>query len=621
MAKHAALRNWLEDAGVGQHAELLITEGFETVEELVDGNITTADLKELGLKMRSRLLLLKALEAEQKKPSTQTTACARSKPTAPAAEKPASTSPPAPLISASSRAPRDAMPNRKAADASRKRTASEKPASASSLPPASSAASPPRNATPPDARRARTRRTHDDDTSTSDVSAAPDVEQIKALDALRAITASGAEVVQDIDRLMRVCSAAQRPVRSHTRQHPVLPKGSSQAPIEVVELLDSSDDEEQREDQPRVVRSATGHKHNRSRSEGQCEEHPRPKRQATSELQTCHQAMADEGWSSSAESSSKAQVALQQPVRDTDREAIRKTAHLHIPEACVGEVAGAPDGAFFRSVEELTGASLQLPPLAHIQAHTRLLTIHGTAESTDAAYHLVSSRLQTLDPSLLRGRQAPSADSEFSLGRKCFDAKQWRMAIAHFTVSLSLGHMDQALVHSWRGASCDGAQLFQLAFRDHDMAITGVAASGVALPAPRLWATRHFNRGLCHCKLGRLEDADADLQLSVQIDPTFGPATTELKKVQRQLNEKAELVSSMKKFLAATAKTSSAAASPTTMEEKDDFDYDAPDQSSPVIEPTQAVPLPLKDDKRPWYSRGAGLDDLPWKPPQVEKLK
>lgn len=279
---------------------------------------------------------------------------------------------------------------------------------------------------------------------------------------------------------------------------------------------------------------------------------PTAKRQATvrspptssisrADPRTQHQAMIDDGWSSSG----KAESTLQQPVSTGGggTEAVRKISHLHIPEACVAEIAGAPDGVFFRSVEELTGASLWLPPLT-LTPHgpaglgTRLLTIQGTTESTDAAHHLVSSRLQTLDPSLLRGRKTPSADEEFSLGRKCFEAKQWRMAIAHLTVSLSLGHLDQPLVHSWRGASCDGALLHQLAFRDHDMAITGVlAGGGVPLPPPRLWATRHFNRGLCHRTLGRLEDAHADLQMSLQIDPTFGPAGKELKLVQGQLEK------------------------------------------------------------------------------------
>ena len=52
---------------------------------------------------------------------------------------------------------------------------------------------------------------------------------------------------------------------------------------------------------------------------------------------------------------------------------------------------------------------------------------------------------------------------------------------------------DQPLVHSWRGVLCDGAELHQLAFRDHDLAITGVTAGG-ALPPPWLLVrSLHFS--------------------------------------------------------------------------------------------------------------------------------
>jgi hypoxia-inducible factor prolyl 4-hydroxylase len=59
------LRDWLPAAGVAGVEELLLAEGFETVESMLEVKLSEADLKELGLPMRQRKKLLKALQAEE----------------------------------------------------------------------------------------------------------------------------------------------------------------------------------------------------------------------------------------------------------------------------------------------------------------------------------------------------------------------------------------------------------------------------------------------------------------------------------------------------------------------------------------------------------------------------
>ena len=60
-----ALRAFLDAAGVAAHHDVLAEQGFRTVGELVECGLTSKDLEELGLKMRSRKLLLLAIEREK----------------------------------------------------------------------------------------------------------------------------------------------------------------------------------------------------------------------------------------------------------------------------------------------------------------------------------------------------------------------------------------------------------------------------------------------------------------------------------------------------------------------------------------------------------------------------
>ena len=149
-------------------------------------------------------------------------------------------------------------------------------------------------------------------------------------------------------------------------------------------------------------------------------------------------------------------------------------------------------------------------------------------------------------------------------GQKAFSKQLWRMAIAHFSVSLSLGHPDPPSVHCWRAVSFDGAKRFQLAFSDHDAAITGVGAGVGALPPAPLWATRYFNRGLCRRKLEDIDAAAEDLSTALQIDPTHAPAKQELGRVQRLQQQAAKetlaRVSSLQEIVAAAAKAKQVAA-------------------------------------------------------------
>ena len=97
--RHAELRKWLVDVapGVGgQLAEQLISEGFESVQELVESNITESDLRELGVKMQPRKVLLKALARAERQRSPDRKAASASRTTdAPALLSPLSTRPPA----------------------------------------------------------------------------------------------------------------------------------------------------------------------------------------------------------------------------------------------------------------------------------------------------------------------------------------------------------------------------------------------------------------------------------------------------------------------------------------------------------------------------------------------
>ena len=148
--------------------------------------------------------------------------------------------------------------------------------------------------------------------------------------------------------------------------------------------------------------------------------------------------------------------------------------------------------------------------------------------------------------------------------QKFYNSKppRWRLAIAHFTVSLALGHPDAALVHSWRGAAFDGLREFRSAFIDHDKAITLLAGSDMAkLPPPRLWAIRWFNRGLCRTRVKDFEAAAADFKSALQIDPKCRPAQDELGKVKKILaKQAAERVSSLQGLLEAAAATPAAKA-------------------------------------------------------------
>ena len=60
-----SLSAWLEAAGAGDAEAALREEGFASVEELLEVGLTEGDLEELGLPMKLRRQLLRALDAEQ----------------------------------------------------------------------------------------------------------------------------------------------------------------------------------------------------------------------------------------------------------------------------------------------------------------------------------------------------------------------------------------------------------------------------------------------------------------------------------------------------------------------------------------------------------------------------
>eukprot|EP01045_Picozoa_sp_COSAG04_P018835 COSAG04_NODE_1775_length_5604_cov_1.976022_1_plen_131_part_10 len=64
-----ALRAFLDEAGVAAHHDTLAAQGFRSVRELVERCLTEKDLEMLGLKMRSRKLLLLAIKRERANPS------------------------------------------------------------------------------------------------------------------------------------------------------------------------------------------------------------------------------------------------------------------------------------------------------------------------------------------------------------------------------------------------------------------------------------------------------------------------------------------------------------------------------------------------------------------------
>jgi hypothetical protein len=66
------LRDWLPGAGAAGAEEVLRAEGFSTVESLLAVELNEADLKELGLPMKVRKKLLKAIQAELHACSPQT---------------------------------------------------------------------------------------------------------------------------------------------------------------------------------------------------------------------------------------------------------------------------------------------------------------------------------------------------------------------------------------------------------------------------------------------------------------------------------------------------------------------------------------------------------------------
>ena len=67
------LRAWLGDMGEGAHAGAFEAEGFSTVEELVSTGLEEADLAELGLGLKARRRIAKALRSLANQGQTQTT--------------------------------------------------------------------------------------------------------------------------------------------------------------------------------------------------------------------------------------------------------------------------------------------------------------------------------------------------------------------------------------------------------------------------------------------------------------------------------------------------------------------------------------------------------------------
>ena len=286
---------------------------------------------------------------------------------------------------------------------------------------AAAAASPPRNATPPDAPRAEAV------PPVQQQNAEPSRTQTAALGALSEMAQGRAgDTLRDIDRLLAICAAAGGVAP---------PAGNPQTDNKrkriVVDLI-SSDDEE--------AASEAASSPTRQRRGGSSPRSPTPSR---SRSRSPDRALGQ---------LSRVDTLELQP-------AGRKVSHLQIPEAIMEQVTGS-GGFFLKSVEEFTAVSLSLPPFTPSPRlgtpRARLLTLEGPIESVDAAAHMISSQISSIQDQaaapLACGSpsgvaKAAAAAEEFFAGQKSFQNQLWRMAIAHFSVSLSLGHPDPPSVH------------------------------------------------------------------------------------------------------------------------------------------------------------------------------